>query len=170
MNLNDFDKILVCGISGAGKTTMAKQISKKFGHTPIYMDEHFWMENWTRRPEDEFYRRVDKLSENSRWILDGAVRKVISRYCPKSDIVIWLNFSRTRAIYRVMKRLIQHRGKKIREEMPDGCIERFDLNFIRWIWNYPKNHNNWIRNFFKENSVKFIEVKSVRMFNELLQK
>lgn len=167
MGIENCKKIFICGISGAGKTTLAKNVAINFGHSPINMDEHFWLENWEQRPVEDFYDRTDKAIQTEKWVLEGAVGKVISRYAPQADIVIWLNFSRYFAIFRVLKRITMHYNKKTRAEMPDGCIERFDFNFIKWIWKYP-TRNKKIREFFNENNIEFIEIKNKREFKKLL--
>jgi hypothetical protein len=77
------------------------------------------------------------------------------------------NFSRYFAIFRVLKRIAMHYNKKTRAEMPDGCTERFDFSFIKWIWKYP-SRNEKIREFFNENNVEFIEIKNKRQFQKLL--
>lgn len=160
VNLNQYKKIFICGISGSGKTTLASQISKKLGHFPIYMDEHFWLKNWVQRPEDDFYNLIDNLTLNNTWVLEGATGKVIERYAPQAEIVIWLNFSNMNAIYRVLKRTIKNYGRKTRCEMADGCIERFNLDFYKWIWNYPKEKNPKIKKFFEDNNINYIEIKN----------
>lgn len=163
------DKIFICGISGSGKTTLAKNISKKYGHTPIFMDEHFWQENWTQRPLVEFVEKLDDLTSGQRWVLEGATGTVIERYAPKADLVIWLNFNRYFAIYRVIKRTLSFRGRKTREEMADGCTEKIDFEFLKWIWNYPKNKNHKILKYFEERNVNFYEIKNPRGLKRFLR-
>lgn len=167
MTLEKFNKIFICGISGAGKTTLARNISEFFGHSPVYMDEHFWQENWQQVPIDECYHSIDKAIEVDSWVLEGAVGKIISRYAPQADVVIWLNFSRYLAVFRVLKRTLLHYNGKARSEMPDGCVEKFDLSFIKWIWDYP-NRNERIRSFFLEKNINFIEVGNKKELKKLL--
>ncbi len=53
------------------------------------------------------------------------------------DTVIYLDLPRTRCIYHVFKRVIKYRNRT-RPDMGEGCAEKFDLKFLRWVWNFPK--------------------------------
>ena len=57
---------------------------------------------------------------------------------PKADILIWLDLSRWTCIWRVLKRITLHHGKT-RDDLPPGCVDRFDWNFLKWVWNFNKN-------------------------------
>lgn len=54
-----------------------------------------------------------------------------------ADTIIFLDFPRIVCTYRVFKRMIQYRNKT-RPDMAEGCEERFDLKFLKWVWDYPK--------------------------------
>ncbi|NEY72831.1 topology modulation protein, partial [Bacillus mesophilus] len=41
-------------------------------------------------------------------------------------------------VYRAFKRMMQYRNKT-RPDMGEGCEERIDLNFLKWIWDYPNS-------------------------------
>ena len=77
MNIENHSRILICGVSGGGKTTLARLLSKKYGYKVIHLDQFFWLENWVKRPEDEFYQMLDQETEGSNWILEGALLKVV---------------------------------------------------------------------------------------------
>lgn len=159
-NSRTYKKIFICGISGSGKTTLATKISNKLGHDPIYMDEHFWLKDWEQRDGADFFNLLDKFTKSDSWVLEGAIGRVIERYAPQADIVIWLNFSNFNAIYRVLKRTLKYYGRKTRNEMADGCVERFNLSFYKWIWNYPKDKSPKIKEFFEDNNINYIEIKN----------
>ena len=42
------------------------------------------------------------------------------------------------------QRILSNRGK-VRPDMPAGCPERFDWEFVKWIWNF--NENNRVQNY-----------------------
>ncbi len=54
-----------------------------------------------------------------------------------ADTVIFLDMPRRVCLYRVIKRALKFRGRN-RPDMAVGCPERLDLEFLEWVWNYPK--------------------------------
>ncbi|MMZ65890.1 topology modulation protein [compost metagenome] len=53
-----------------------------------------------------------------------------------ADTIIFLDIHRTICVYRAFKRIVQYRNRT-RPDMGEGCEERFDLEFFKWIWAYP---------------------------------
>jgi adenylate kinase family enzyme len=52
--------------------------------------------------------------------------------------VIFLDLPRTLCLRRVLKRVVTYR-RGGRPDMAEGCRERLDLKFMRWVWNYPSS-------------------------------
>ena len=50
----------------------------------------------------------------------------------QADQIIFLNFSRWNCLFRAWKRYRRYKGR-VRESMAEGCPERFDWEFIRWV-------------------------------------
>jgi len=128
-------KILVLGSGGAGKTTLTKLLSEKTGLPVIHLDSHYWKPGWMETPKEDWLPRVIELSQRPEWIMDGNYSGTIDIRMKYADTVIFLDFGRFICTLGVLKRLIRHQGS-VRDEMPDGCRERFSLEFMRWIWNY----------------------------------
>ncbi|HUW78494.1 MAG TPA: shikimate kinase [Candidatus Nanopelagicaceae bacterium] len=63
-------RVLVGGISGAGKTTVAKRIASRFGLPFIEIDGLFHGPNWTERPE--FVDDLTRLLDGPSWVIDLA--------------------------------------------------------------------------------------------------
>ena len=57
----------------------------------------------------------------------------------RCDAVIYLDFPRWLCIFGVLKRVLMTYGK-VRPDMPEGCPERFDWEFLRWVWNINRNN------------------------------
>jgi adenylate kinase family enzyme len=66
--------------------------------------------------------------------------------------------------------MLQYRNKT-RPDMAEGCEERFDLDFFKWIWNYPKTKRPEILNRLKQLSTdkKIIVLKSPKEVQQFIE-
>lgn len=142
-------RVLVLGSGGVGKTTFAKQLSEKTGLPLIHLDLHFWNFGWVETPRDEWIPRVIKLSEQAEWLMDGNYSGTIGIRMKYADTVIFLDYGRLTCILGVLKRVIRNHGK-VRDDMPEGCPEKFSLEFMKWIWNYSSRSRPRITSALKE--------------------
>lgn len=150
-------RILICGISGAGKTTLAKKLAQQFGYEALYLDSYLWKENWTICSNEELFKKLDAKTAGDCWILEGALLKVVRRYISQVDIVIWLRPKRHTAIFRILKRAILNFGQ-VREEFAPGCNERIDFEFLKWVWSYPKSKDPELIKIFEDSGVQVLEL------------
>ncbi len=128
-------RVLVLGSGGAGKTTFAKQLSEKTGLPLIHLDLHFWNSGWVETSRHEWIPMVLELSERPKWIMDGNYSGTIDIRMQYADTVIFLDYGRFTCSLGVLKRVILNWGR-VRDDMPEGCPERFSFDFMKWIWNY----------------------------------
>ena len=54
-----------------------------------------------------------------------------------ADTLIWLDISRVKCLVRAIRRVLIP-SKKHRSDMGEGCNERHDFEFYRFIWNFNK--------------------------------
>ena len=130
-------RVLVLGNAGSGKTSFAEALANKLGLPCIHLDSHYWRPNWVPTPKDEWPSVVRQLIAQDQWVMDGNYSTTLEERIQRADTAIYLRVSRFVAIWRVIRRRIVHRGK-VRFEMPEGCIERVDFDFLKWIWTHPK--------------------------------
>ncbi|MET0959412.1 MAG: topology modulation protein [Psychrobacillus psychrotolerans] len=97
----------------------------------------FWKVNWTPTYKEEQKNVQHELVKKEEWIIDGNYNGTLDIKLHAADTIIFVNISRVICIYRVFKRMIKHRGNT-RPDMADGVIERFDIDFLKWVWDYPK--------------------------------
>ncbi len=131
-------KVIVIGSGGAGKSTFSRQLGEKLGLPVVHLDKLFWHPNWTRTPEDEWIEVVRREIARDEWIMDGnfgGTREMRMQAC---DTVIFLDMPRWLCMYRIVKRTILYH-RNTRPDMAQGCDERFDPEFILWVWNYPNS-------------------------------
>lgn len=130
--------ILIIGCAGSGKTTLAKQLSKIYNIPAIHLDLYYWKENWVASTKQEMQQIVDQLLESSQnWIMDGNYTSTIDQRINYATDIIFLDFSRISCMWSVLKRRIRYHNK-VRDDMPEGCVEKIDKEFLRWIWNFKK--------------------------------
>lgn len=77
-----------------------------------------------------------ELIQKEEWIIDGNYSATMDLRLQACDTIIFLDIKRTICIYRALKRIWQYRNKT-RLDRAEGCQERFELDFLKWIWNYP---------------------------------
>jgi len=132
-------KILIVGICAAGKSTLARKLSSELNLPVIHLDQHFWNPGWVVSDEAKWVETIKNLTQKPKWIMEGNYSSTFDIRFPEADTIIVLDFNRYLAMYRAIKRLIKFRGKT-RPDMTEGCQERFDLEFMKFVWNFPRDH------------------------------
>ncbi|MFB5249018.1 DNA topology modulation protein [Bacillus mycoides] len=130
-------KIILIGSGGSGKSTLAKQLGNKLKIQVYHLDALFWKPNWVGVPREEQITVQNNLIQDEKWIIDGNYGGTMDIRLNAADTIIFLDIHRTICVYRAFKRIVQYRNKT-RPDMGTGCEERFDLQFFKWIWEYPK--------------------------------
>ncbi|WP_114165673.1 DNA topology modulation protein [Exiguobacterium sp. TNDT2] len=131
-------KIILIGSGGSGKSTLARDLGTRLNIDVHHLDAFLWKPNWTPATRQEQITIQSELIEHESWILDGNYGGTLDLRLSAADTIIFLDLPRTVCTYRVLKRMLSHRGKT-RPDMGDGCEEWFDLKFLKWVWDYPKS-------------------------------
>jgi len=134
-------RILIIGCGGAGKSTFAKELNKKTGINIIHLDCHFWLPGWEMRERDEWDKMIDEFLDREEWIMDGNYIRTMDKRIERADTVIYFDFPRWRCLYNAFMRMMKGKlfGNK-RTDITEGCDERFDFEFYKWIWNFNRDH------------------------------
>ena len=163
------ERIMIIGCGGAGKSTLARQLGEKTGLPVVHLDKLFWKPGWVSISRDEFdVLHRDALS-GERWIIDGNFDRTIPERLDRCDTVIYLDFSRVSCLLGVVKRILTNYGA-VRPDMGEGCPERFDWEFLRWVWNFNQNKRERNHRLLKEaEGVEVIILKNRRDVKKFLQ-
>ena len=132
------ERILIIGCGGAGKSTLARQLGEKTGLPVVHLDRLFWHPGWVESTKEEIDEKIAQAMEQPRWIMDGNYNRTMSKRLETCDTVIYLDFSTFACLMGVAKRVITTYGQ-VRPDMGEGCPERFDWEFLKWVWNYNRN-------------------------------
>ncbi|MHC4841592.1 MAG: P-loop NTPase family protein [Planctomycetota bacterium] len=133
-------RICIVGCSGAGKSTLARQLSDRTGIPVIHLDKLYWKPGWEESENCEFVEKLYAALKAPSWIVDGNFSRTAPLRFEAAQVIIQLDYSKLRCIWGVLKRVLKTRGK-VRPDMGDGCPERFDWSFIKWVWNFNRSGN-----------------------------
>lgn len=103
----DIQRVVVIGVTGAGKTTMAAALAAQLGAAHIEIDALQWRENWTKAPLAEILAALAEATAAPRWVADGNYSSVRPALWPLADTVIWLDYSLWRCLWRVTVRTLR---------------------------------------------------------------
>lgn len=131
------ERVLVIGCSGSGKSTLSQKLGEKTGLPVVHLDKLFWHSGWVESGREEIDGKIRQEIEKDRWIIDGNYTRTLPMRLKRCDTVIYLDFSRMACILGVLKRVISTYGK-VRPDMGEGCPERFDWEFLKWVWNFNR--------------------------------
>ncbi len=129
-------KIAVIGSPGAGKSTFSRELGERIDIPVHHLDKYFWNPDWEETPRDEWIDTQKKLVSKERWIIDGNYGTTLYIRLREADTVFFFDFNRFSCLFGILKRRIIYHNRS-REDMSEGCPERLDLEFLRWIWNFP---------------------------------
>lgn len=125
-------RILIVGCCGAGKSTIARKLKACLGLPVIHLDQHYHLPNWEEPSTEVWRNRVSQLVNGERWIMDGNYGGSLDIRLPVADTVIFMDYPTSTCLWRVLTRTWKYRGT-VRPDMPAGCRERFDLNFLHYV-------------------------------------
>lgn len=136
-------KVLVLGCAGSGKSTFSSQLGQVAGLPVIHLDSIYWKPNWIASTEEEWDDTIDELLKLESYIMDGNYSRTLNKRLRDADVVFYFDMPRSLCIYRVIKRRILNHGR-VREDMAEGCREKIDVEFLKWIWNFRKRNRGGI--------------------------
>jgi adenylate kinase family enzyme len=114
-------RVVILGIAGGGKSTLARRISAALGLPLHQMDKIGWRPGWTWTPGEEIDRRHEQIIATERWVIDGyGTYASMDRRCDAADTLILIDQPAWRhywwAYKRNVKLLFRHN-----DELPEGC-------------------------------------------------
>jgi adenylate kinase family enzyme len=137
-------RIAIVGSTGAGKTTLARELASRLGLRHIELDALHWEPNWVEAPDDVFRERLVAAVSNDGWVADGNYHHVRDILWSRADTLVWLDYSFPTVAWRLLRRTFR-RGLA-GEELWNGNRERLWTHFVTrdslFLW-LLKTH--WLR-------------------------
>ncbi|MBN1260263.1 MAG: adenylate kinase [Anaerolineae bacterium] len=105
-------RINVVGVTGSGKTTMARRLSAALQIPHIELDALYWAPNWEPAPVEVFRARVADVLQGDAWVIDGNYSLARDLTWQRVDTVVWLDYRlaliMVRLLHRTLRRSLAH--------------------------------------------------------------
>lgn len=143
-------RILVMGSSGSGKSTFARRLSEATGVPFVSLDALFWKPGWQPSESAVFHERVTAVLGQPRWVIDGNYTKGPSGELRRelADTIFWFDLPRRTCMTGILIRIARSYGQ-VRPEMAEGCPEKIDFEFFRYVWTYRKRQRPTLLQYFE---------------------
>lgn len=129
------ERLLVYGVTGSGKTTLAARIAERTGLPWHSVDDLTWEPGWVQVPTEEQRRRISSLCAEERWILDANYAQWGDAALARVQLIVALDYPRWISLSRLLRRTL-HRSMS-RRQICNGNVETFRRvlardSIIRW--------------------------------------
>ena len=128
-------KIAVMGYSGSGKSTLCRKLAEHYQLSLLHLDSIQFLPGWKVRPDAEKQEIVRSFLDEhpDGWVIDGNYSGLCyAQRCGEADVIIQMLFGRLDCLFRCGRRYRLYKGQS-RPDMAEGCNEKMDGEFIRWI-------------------------------------
>jgi adenylate kinase family enzyme len=133
-------RVSVVGTSGAGKTTLAREVATRLEVPHVELDAVFHQPGWEQLPRDEFRDRVAGVVAGNGWVVDGNYSAVRDLVWDRAEMVVVLDLDRSVVMRQVIARTL--RRVATRQQLWNGNREpwsnlmrwRPEHNIMRWAW------------------------------------
>ena len=140
-------RIMICGPSNSGKSTLAAAVAQQLGIPVVHLDQlhHLPNTDWVKRPAEDFGRLHDAAILGDAWVMEGNYSTLMPQRIERATGIILLGDNRFANLRRyVVRTLFQRR----RAGNLEGNADSLKWFMIHWIL--------------------FVSQKSVRRYRQLL--
>ena len=167
-------RISIIGYSASGKSTLAKTIGEILGIPILHLDKVNFLPNWEERKKTESTKIVEDFINNNKnkFIIDGNYSKFAYELRMKiSDKIIFMDFDRFTCLFQAFQRYNEYKGK-VRDSMSEGCCEKLDWDFIKWILFEGRKEErvNKFNKLIEEYKEKIIILKNRKEVDDFIDK
>ena len=139
-----FQRVVVAGTTGSGKTTLAREIAAISGVPHIELDALYWEPGWKEAEVDVFRSRVSAAIAAPTWVVDGNYGMVRDLTWGAADTLVWLDYAMPLVLRRLFVRSLR-RGVR-HEHLWNGNRERLSTQFLSreslFLWALQTHHKH----------------------------
>lgn len=99
-------RVLIYGVTGSGKTTLAARLSELSGLTWHSVDDLTWEPGWVPVPAEVQRERITRICAGEEWILDTAYGAWTEIPLARAELIVGLDYPRWRSLGRLLRRCL----------------------------------------------------------------
>lgn len=167
----EIKRVFILGTVGSGKTSLARELSKKLNIKHYDLDDIFWTKKFNKKRNE---KQRDKLLKNiiskKKWIIEGVYTDWIEEGIKKSDEIIILDIPFKSLFYRITKRTLKReKSKQKGKERYKENLRDF-LGLIKAARIYKKGSEAYYKHkkMIDKHKVNFVILRSKKQINEFL--
>ena len=163
------EKIVIMGSSGAGKTTLARELGpilkiKKV----IHLDRLFWQRDWEGKSGDTRIDILQGLVGEKQWIIDGNYFSLSELHLYAADTIIFLDTPPLVCLQRLIKRHHEYHGCS-RCDIPEECTDKLTRLHMLKVLVFPlRGRRRLEEELRKYNSKQIVQLHSGKEVKDFL--
>lgn len=126
---------MIIGGPGSGKSTLARRLGGVLDLPVTHLDAVYWKPGWVFQKTEAVADRLAALYETDAWVIEGNYSDTWDHRLARADTLVVLDMSTPLRVWRCLCRTVTSHGK-VRPDMAEGCPERIDLEFFRFVLTY----------------------------------
>lgn len=160
------NRIMICGPSNAGKSTLAAALGDRLGLPAVHLDQlyHLPGTDWVARPREEFIALHDAAISADGWVMDGNYAGRFPARLERATGIILLGGNRWANLLRYFRRTLFQRG---RVGSLVGGRDSLKWSMIHWIMVAVPAKRRQYRALFPTTGLPYIELRNLAALNRL---
>lgn len=134
----DARRILVAGVTGSGKTTLAARVGRILDIPHVEMDDLHWGPDWSTR--HDFIENVRELAQRDAWITEWQYAEARPIVLGRAQALVWVDLPTRLQLWRLLRRtVVRHANREPlwRAGMVEPPLWRVFTDpdhIVRWGW------------------------------------
>lgn len=167
--IKHFNKIVIIGGPGTGKTTLAKNLASLLSITSYSLDDIKFNNNWKPKDTKEVDFQINNLLKKEQWIIEGNHLRNLELILEECDFVIFLDFPMELQVKGIFKRFFSNFHHCIKDMK--NCKEKISFSFfLKTIFFNIKKRPKIISLLMKGYNFRLMLIANYKQINDFLLK
>ena len=162
-------RIMICGPSNSGKSTLARALERRLGLPAVYLDllRHLPNTNWKQRPDQDFEALHAEAIAGDRWVIEGNYSRMFPQRLARATGIMLLGDEPWHSLFRYARRTLVETGH--RAGQLEGGEDRLNWQMVRWIMIAQPPKRGQIRSALAQSGLPMVEPASMRELKGLYE-